>query len=120
MTAPKILDDQQLADAGVRIEHLFGDEGRSTTYIKRTTMPAGTRLHKHKHSFDHHSVVASGFVTVFSDGEPRAHGPGEVILIRAGVEHSVAAITDAVWLCIHGTSETDPARIDHTLVEGGA
>jgi hypothetical protein len=39
-------------------------------------------------------------------------------LIKANAIHTITALTDVVWFCLHATSITDPAQIDHTLIQG--
>lgn len=103
--------NQGFGDAGVGIAHHFS----SGVYAKETFIPAGTMLYQHVHSFDHLSVLASGTVLVSDDGETKEVTGPCCLTIRAGVEHSVTAITDAVWYCIHATDCDDPEKIDHVL-----
>ena len=97
----------------MEIEHIFC----GGLYAKKCTFTRGERAEQHKHTFDHLSVVASGFVRVFSNGNVgRDYGPGDTIEIPAETEHAVHALTDAVWLCLHRTDVTDPAQVDETLI----
>lgn len=104
--------DEQLRQAGVAIEHFFG--GRE--YAKKTSIPAGVILTQHRHLFDHLSILSSGRARVTVDGISAEHGAGACILIAAGSAHSVLALTDVVWFCIHGTDEKDPVTVDHGLI----
>lgn len=115
-----IFSKQQLASAGVTLAHHFGDDG-SGVYIKETFIPRGATLPMHEHTFTHKAVLASGQARVTSAD---LHGASNqllrapsVLVMRQGVQHAVEALTDVVWLCIHATDETDPERIDMTLVE---
>ena len=50
------------------------------------------------------------------EGETQAlHGPC-AITIEKGRTHTVRAITNAVWFCIHPTDETDVDRIDEVTI----
>jgi quercetin dioxygenase-like cupin family protein len=95
------------------ITHHFG----AGVYAKETHIPAGCVLGQHKHKFDHLSILASGNATLSSPGrfDRILQGPS-VITIPAGTEHTVKAITDCVWYCIHSTEERDVTRIDETLI----
>lgn len=98
-----------------QISHHFS----SGVYAKEMRFAAGTTAVSHRHQFDHMSILASGRVVVTTpQGVTALVGPA-VITMRAGVEHQVEAITDAVWFCIHATEETDVAKIDAAAIIGG-
>lgn len=95
------------------IEHHFG----AGVYAKETRIPAGFLLGKHTHDFDHLSILASGTVRLFVNGEPREVTGPACLTIEAGKEHQVQAITDAVWYCVHATDCTDVEKIDKVLIK---
>lgn len=103
--------NKNFEDLGVKISHHFGGKA----YAKETIIPSGLRLDQHRHNFDHLSILASGVVLVSVDGVDSEYVGPECILIEAGKRHSVTALTDAVWFCVHGTDCTDPEKIDHEL-----
>ena len=83
-------------------------------------IPAGHFVMSHKHKYDHLSVLASGTVTVEVDGrETWMEGPA-VVNVSAGKHHTVKAVTDAVWMCVHGTAETSVEDMDDVLIERAA
>jgi hypothetical protein len=90
------------------ITHHFG----GGTYVKETHIPAGWVLVSHKHTYDHLSILASGNAAI----NGRTFTGPAVMTIAAGEHHSVKAITNCVWYCIHATEETDPAKVDQTLI----
>ena len=101
------------AEHGIGLAHHFS----SGVYAKEVFIPAGMVLQQHSHPFDHLSILASGRVIVrVGDSVEQYAGPA-AITIRAGVQHEVESITDAVWFCIHATDETDAANIDHVLTQ---
>ena len=109
-----MMDMQSFADVFPpdRIHHHF----IGGVYAKELRIPAGFVLVTHEHKYDHMSVLAKGYVEVEVAGEvERRHGP-HVFNIRAGQAHTVRAISDAVWLCIHATDVADPALVDETLI----
>ena len=112
-----MIDLQPFADAfpsGNIRHHFIGG-----VYAKELLIPAGFRLVSHRHKYDHLSILASGAVWLTIDDKTRlATGPC-ALNIPAGKEHMVQAETDAVWFCIHPTDETDYAKVDETLIEGG-
>ena len=81
--------------------------------MKETLIPAGFKLTQHKHKFDHLSLLARGRALVNGDAY---YGP-VALVIAAGVEHEVVALTDCVWYCIHATAETDPSEVDKLLIQ---
>ena len=116
MTEPRIE-----IDLGIK-HHFFPNIDNSEIYAKEMLLPAGYYAVSHKHKYDHISVLYSGAVVVEIDGvesEYRAAiGSPAFVLIRAGANHKITAIADAVWFCVHATSETDTDHIDNVLIEG--
>jgi quercetin dioxygenase-like cupin family protein len=85
-------------------------------YSKRVRIPAGVKLTQHVHPYDHASALVSGTVLVEVEGiSYEVTGPS-MLMIEAGKEHSVTAITDAVWHCIHITDDTDPETVDESIL----
>lgn len=99
-----------------QIVHHFSDG----LYAKQATFPAGAVVAKHTHDFSHLSVLAQGKVVVKVAGEEDCfYEAPACIEIKAGKEHAVIAIEEAVWFCIHATDEKDPNRVDEVLFEEG-
>lgn len=118
MTHEPRIDDAAI----IGIEHHFlPRQSETDLYLKRTLIAAGAHLTQHKHTHDHCSVLAAGSVMVSVDGKrwEVLHAPKSLVL-KAGEAHEVKALSDAVWYCIHATSENDPALIDHTLIDHDA
>lgn len=110
-----MMNDQQLRELGVYIVHHMPDDG-SGVYIKETRMAAGSLLSMHAHTFTHKSTLAAGRVVLTKNGECTEIEAPAVLILKAGDAHQVEAVTPAVWLCIHASTETDLEKIDHTLV----
>jgi quercetin dioxygenase-like cupin family protein len=87
-------------------------------YAKQTRIPAGVALEQHVHNYAHLSILASGTVLVQRGpgGGIEQHTGPCAIHIPAGVMHTVQAVDAAVWFCVHATAETDPAKVDATLM----
>ena len=108
----KILTDQDLAEAGVEVSHHF-------FYGKRARIPKGRELTQHVHPYDHYSLLVAGIVDVESEGRSIRYlarmGPC-CIEIKAGIAHKVTAITDAIWICLHETDDTNPETVDRSIL----
>jgi quercetin dioxygenase-like cupin family protein len=101
-----------LEQAGVSVVHHFG----GGTYAKETNIPAGCELTQHSHPHPHLSILASGRAIVTTpDYSHEYHAPA-CLTIPAGIKHSVQALTDVVWYCIHATRDTNPDTVDQTIL----
>ncbi len=105
--------DEQFQSLGVGIEHFFSDR----EYAKKTDIPAGVVLTQHNHSYSHLSILATGNAMVTVDGESKEYTGPACLVIDAGKEHSVTALTDVCWVCVHSTDCKDPEAVDATLIE---
>ncbi len=96
--------------------HFVAQDQAKGVYAKEILIPAGYTLVSHKHTYDHLSILASGEVLLtFGKAKGIVSGPAALV-IDAGVHHTVHALTDAVWFCIHPTDETNAAAVDATLI----
>lgn len=104
---------KQAPPAYVATAHHFSDG----VYAREMRLLGGMQAITHAHKYDHLSILASG-VAVVKAGETLItyHAPA-CITIKAGVPHSILAIEDTVWFCIHATDETDEAKLDEVLIE---
>jgi len=90
--------------------HYFSDG----LYAKQMTMPKGFMAGKHVHNYSHLSVLAKGKVVVRTDNEAQEYTAPACITIKAGEYHTVEALEDCAWFCIHATSESD--KVDDVLI----
>jgi quercetin dioxygenase-like cupin family protein len=90
--------------------HYFSDG----LYAKQMTMPKGFMAGKHVHNYSHLSVLAKGKVIVRTDNEAQEYTAPACITIKAGEYHTVEALEDCAWFCIHATSESD--KVDDVLI----
>lgn len=106
---------QEAVDAALGVVHFFPTEG-NPVYMRQMRTAAGKMIGSHKHRYEHYSVLVSGRARAEFEGEVEEHEAPSVMVVPAGVEHRITALTDIVWLCIHGTSEMDLDRIDDVLI----
>lgn len=109
------LSDATLAAYGIGIEHHFG----GGAYIKATHMLAGQTLGQHAHAHDHLSVLVHGTVRLYVEGQAsRVLAGYQTLVVEAHKGHHIEAITDALWLCVWATDDTDPATVDESILKG--
>lgn len=110
----------EIFPAGNISHHFVGQDQEKGVYAKELRIPAGFILWTHHHTYDHLSVLASGRVCLITPvGREYLTGPCAVG-IKAGTEHTLQAITDAVWFCIHPTEARDVDGVDAALITRNA
>jgi quercetin dioxygenase-like cupin family protein len=107
---------QAAVDTALGVVHYFPTEG-NPVYMRRMKARAGYLIGSHKHKFEHYSILCSGRVRAEIGEDTEEYSGGDVIIVPAGVEHRITALTDIVWFCVHGTAETE--GIDEVLIEKG-
>lgn len=95
-------------------EHEDGD-----VFIVQTRASAGSVLGQHKHEHGHMSYLVSGIACVEALGVMTVHTAPMAITMPAGVQHTVMAVTDIIWLCLWDAKlgMQDAARESLKLVE---
>ena len=94
--------------------HHFSDN----LYAKQMHLPRGFTAISHKHNYNHLSILSKGRVIVKTDDEGATEYTAPSCLeIKKGIHHSIEALEDAVWFCIHSTDVTDLDQIDKVLIE---
>ena len=75
--------------------------------IKQMHIPlAGTYVPQHAHSYGHTSMLASGSIRVWQDGELRGDYTAPTgLFIEAGTKHRfLSLVPDTIVYCVHNTS----------------
>ena len=88
----------------------------SGVYAKQMMLPKGYFAVSHAHNYDHLSILAKGEVIVKTDNSETHYTAPTCITIEKGIHHSITALQDAVWFCIHATEESDPNKVDEVLI----
>ena len=94
------------------IAHFFSDG----VYAKQMLLLENHSVQTHKHEYDHLSILAMGRVVVAVDGKQLIYTAPSCIEIKAGQEHSILAVENSVFYCVHRTDETDIDKIDEVLI----
>lgn len=100
--------------------HFVGQDEAHGVYAKELHVPAGVEIVSHVHSYQHLSILASGSAMwTVGDLPPRRLSGPCAITVAAGITHSLRALSDVVWFCIHPTDETDPEMVDAVILSQG-
>ena len=97
--------------------HFVGQDDAKGVYAKEIHIPRGTVLVSHSHEYDHLSVLAEGAIYLTVDGMTTRREAPAVLVIRKHLEHSLHALNDVVWLCIHPTEETSVEKVDDVILQ---
>jgi quercetin dioxygenase-like cupin family protein len=100
-------------ETDIGIVHHFS----SGIYAKQMYLPKGFIALSHSHIFDHLSILAKGSVIVKTDTTTQEYKAPSCITIEKNTNHSIYAVEDVVWFCIHATDETDLSKIDKVLIQ---
>lgn len=102
-------------ETDLRTVHHFSDG----LYAKQMTIPKGFMAGMHSHEYSHLSILARGVVIVKTDDGEKSYSAPACIEIKSGLHHSVEALEDSVWFCIHATDEKDASKVDEVLIKRG-
>jgi quercetin dioxygenase-like cupin family protein len=108
----KVMEGTFEIDLG--IVHNFSDG----LYAKQMFIPKGYTVGQHKHKFSHLSILAKGKVIVKTDDFEKEYTAPSCLEIKQGINHTIEALEDSVWFCIHATNETNIDKIDKVLITG--
>ena len=88
----------------------------SGVYAKQMMLPKGYFALSHAHNYDHLSILASGKVIVKTDESTEEFTAPACLTIKKNLNHSITALEDAHWFCVHATEETNPNKVDEVLI----
>ena len=88
-------------------------------YAKQMNIPKGFMAGQHIHNYSHLSILAKGVVIVRTDDGEKSYSAPACIEIKSGLHHSIEALEDCVWFCIHATDEKDASKVDEVLIQRG-
>jgi quercetin dioxygenase-like cupin family protein len=106
---------KEAVDEALGVVHYFPTEG-NPVYMRQMRAEAGKVIGSHRHTYEHYSVLCEGRVRAEYDGHVEEHEAPAVMVVPAGIEHQITALTDIVWLCVHGTTELDRESVDAVLI----
>ena len=85
-------------------------------YAKQMSIPKGYIAGQHKHNYSHLSILAKGYVIVRTDNSEVEYIAPSCIEFKAEIFHTIEALEDSIWFCIHATNETDKDKVDEVLI----
>jgi len=85
-------------------------------YAKQMVIPKGFVAGSHEHVYSHLSILAKGKVIVRTDSFTTTYTAPSCIEIVKNTLHSIEALEDSTWFCIHATEETNLDLIDNVLI----
>lgn len=107
------MSDINVVDA---VEHFFSDG----VYAKQLNLNAFHIAQTHIHNYSHLSILAKGRVVVTVEGHETEYTAPTCIEIKAGLSHSIEALEDSTFFCVHHTHETDVDKVDKVLIKEAA
>ena len=105
---------EQVINKDVEIEHYFA----GGVYAKQMRIGKNCKIPTHRHVYDHLSVLAQGRVRVTVSKITQEYTAPAAIEIKKDLVHTIEALEDTVWYCIHATEETDPESANNTIIVG--
>lgn len=109
-------DTQTVTEADLAPEHFFIQD----LYARKMTIPAGTQVPTHQHMYDHLSILAQGRVRVTVGPVTQEYRAPAMIEIKKNLTHSIQAMDDSVWFCVHATTATDLEQLTLIQEKSGA
>ena len=105
---------EQVINKDVEIEHYFA----GGVYAKQMRIAKNCKIPTHRHVYDHLSVLAQGCVRVTVSKITQEYTAPAAIEIKKDLVHTIEALEDTVWYCIHATEETDPESANNKIIVG--
>ena len=99
-------------DANLGTIHHFSDG----LYAKQMKIPAGFVAGTHAHNYSHLSILAKGRVILRTDEGEKEYTAPACLEIKSGIHHTIEALENCEWFCIHATDETDATKVDEVLI----
>jgi quercetin dioxygenase-like cupin family protein len=94
-------------------KHFFSDG----LYAKQMSLPKGYEAISHAHNYNHLSLLQAGRVILRTDDSEVEYTAPAMLEIKAGVHHSITALENVLWYCIHATDATDSSEVDEVLIK---
>lgn len=70
-------------------------------YFRKMTFPPDFLGTKEVHAYEHASICLQGDGYLLMGDETKPFKAGDIMMVKAGVEHRVVARTEVLWICVH-------------------
>ena len=97
------------------IQFFGGDEDSGKVFVVETKIDAGYLIGSHKHRHAHTSVLVSGIADVTVDEVTTRMTGYKLVTIPKDTTHSIAAVTDVIWLCLWADDQVSSEEAKEAL-----
>lgn len=106
-------ETSKLPQIELETKHYFADG----MYCRELTQPAGSLVVGKVHLREHFFILTSGSLRVVNENGIRDLEAPCVMVSNPGTKRVILAVTHAVYVNVHRTSETDIDKIEEELIE---
>ena len=96
-----MITNHESIDAYCDVEFFEADN----LFAQRHILSKGDKIGKHIHSYSHLSILGYGSVRVNTPQSSKVYDAGDCIVITENTEHTIVALEDSCWFCIHTTGK---------------
>jgi len=97
------------------IQFFGGTEEDGKVFVVETKIDAGYFIDTHKHNHAHLSVLVSGVADVTIDKVTTRISGYKIITVPKNSDHTVAAVTDVIWLCLWSEDQVSHKETEEAL-----
>lgn len=97
------ITDPSVMDEYLEVEFFTADN----LFAKKHILSKGDKIGKHIHSYSHLSILGYGSVRVNTPNGSKVYDAGDCIVITENTEHTIVALEDSCWFCIHTSDKGD-------------
>ena len=112
----KILSFEQISKQYPQLELKVNHHFSHGIYARELEIPAGTILTGEIHKFSNLNILIKGKIKVSIADEIELIEAPFIVVSPPGTKRIAKAITDCVWVTIHGTFERDVSNIKKTFI----
>lgn len=106
--------ERLVTEADFKTDHYFAPG----VYIRSLFRRKGVKVVGHAHKHAHLSIVLTGCLRVFANGQHRdIRGGSPPFLTPAGTRKATMALRNTTLLTVHATNETDLQKLEDELIE---
>jgi quercetin dioxygenase-like cupin family protein len=103
----------KMPQAELETEHYF----HAGMYARKVYRPAGALIVGKVHKKDHFFLCAKGEIIAWTEGGMKHLYAGDIVQSKSGTKRVTLAVTDAIGITFHNSSETDLDKLEKELIE---